>query len=314
MAAGGKMEMRPIGGSRLLCLLIVATALLFSACERGSADKQSDTVQPPSAGTRLVLKNADIVTLDPQQPSADAMVVEGGRIVYLGSEAGLGDYVDADTRVEDLGGRLVLPEFVGSKLPVWALGNRVDLRGAASVADCQQRVAEFMRLHPQRQVIVGEGWEAGIFAAGGPHKGQLDQVTDFYPIVLFSGDRDSVWTNSEGLAAAGINNDTPDPDGGTIARDDTGLATGVLRGAGAVALMRGILPQRRVEDYRAELRALLAEAGRRAGKSGGLAVGRAADFAVLDKNLLRLRLPLADSASAVLWRRYRAGEVVAGAK
>ncbi|WP_346838173.1 amidohydrolase family protein [Microbulbifer sp. SAOS-129_SWC] len=302
------MEMGPIHRSRLLCALMTAVALLLSACERGSPDKAS-TAKP---GAQLVLKNAAIVTLDPQQPQVAAMAVDGGRIVYLGAEDGLGAFVGPNTRIEDLGGRLVLPGFVGATLPAWALGNRVSLHGAASVGDCQQRVAEFMHLHPQRQVFVGEGWQSGIFAAGGPHKDQLDQVSDFYPIVLFSADRKSVWTNSEALAAAGINSDTADPDGGSIARDDSGLAIGVLRGTGAVMLMRNMLPRRSVEDYRAELRALLAGAGRRAADDGSLVVGGAADFAVLDKNLLQL--PVAQSASASLWRRYRAGEVVAGAK
>ncbi|MFC6977372.1 amidohydrolase family protein [Microbulbifer taiwanensis] len=94
-----------------------------------------------------------------------------------------------------------------------------------------------MRDNPELQVIVGKGWDATAFGAVPPHKAQLDQVSDFVPIVLISRDHQSVWTNSEGLAAAGINSDTPDPEGGVIEKDENGLAIGVLRGQGAVKLL-----------------------------------------------------------------------------
>ncbi|WP_193163179.1 amidohydrolase family protein [Microbulbifer hainanensis] len=291
----------------LLYTLIAAAVLALAACGRAGHDGSAEDV---SSGAKLVLKNAYIVTLDPQRPQAAAMALDNGRILYIGAEEGVDKFVGAHTRVEDLQGRLVLPGFVGAQLHAWALGNRVDLRDAASVGDCQQRVAEFMRTHPQRQVIVGQGWNAGIFTAGGPHKDQLDQVSDFYPIVLFSGDRASVWTNSEALAAAGINHDTPNPPGGVIEKDENGLAIGLLREESAMALVEKIIPENTADDYRAELRALLAEAGRRAGKAGSLAVGQWADFTVLDKNLLQL--PLVESTTATVWRRYQRGELVAG--
>ncbi|MFC6633760.1 amidohydrolase family protein [Microbulbifer taiwanensis] len=113
----------------------------------------------------------------------------------------------------------------------------VDLRGGRSAADYVQAVEKFMRDNPELQVIVGKGWDATAFGAVPPHKAQLDQVSDFVPIVLISRDHQSVWTNSEGLAAAGINSDTPDPEGGVIEKDENGLAIGVLRGQGAVKLL-----------------------------------------------------------------------------
>lgn len=119
----------------------------------------------------------------------------------------------------------------------------VDLRSGRSPADYVQALEAFMRDNPNLQVIVGKGWDPAVFGTRAPHKAQLDQVSDFVPIVLISRDRHSIWTNSEGLAAAGINSDTPDPEGGVIERDENGLPTGLLRGKSAVALLEKIIPR-----------------------------------------------------------------------
>ncbi|WP_250461711.1 amidohydrolase family protein [Microbulbifer litoralis] len=118
----------------------------------------------------------------------------------------------------------------------------LDLRGGRTPADYVQAVKKFMRENPDLQVIVGKGWDAAAFGATQPHKAQLDQVSDFVPIVLISRDHKSIWTNSEGLAAAGINTDTPDPPGGTIEKDEGGLPNGLVRGA-AVELLERIIPR-----------------------------------------------------------------------
>lgn len=119
----------------------------------------------------------------------------------------------------------------------------LDLRGGRSPADYVRAVEKFMRDNPDLQVIVGKGWDAAAFGASPPHKAQLDQVSDLIPIVLISRDHHSIWTNSEGLAAAGINSDTPNPEGGVIEKDDNGLAIGLLRGEGAVELLEKIIPR-----------------------------------------------------------------------
>ncbi|MCX2782810.1 amidohydrolase family protein [Microbulbifer thermotolerans] len=119
----------------------------------------------------------------------------------------------------------------------------VDLRAGRSPEDYVRAVADFMRDNPDLQVIVGKGWDAAAFGTARPHKALLDQVSDFVPIVLISRDHMSIWTNSEGLAAAGINSDTPNPEGGVIEKDENGLAIGVLRGRSAVALLEKIIPR-----------------------------------------------------------------------
>ncbi|WP_308364772.1 MULTISPECIES: amidohydrolase family protein [unclassified Microbulbifer] len=118
----------------------------------------------------------------------------------------------------------------------------LDLRGGRSPGDYIEAVKKFIRDNSDLQVIVGKGWDAAAFGEAPPHKAQLDQVNDLIPIVLFSRDHRTIWANSEALAAAGINVDTPNPEGGVIEKADNGLPTGLLRGS-AVQLIEKIIPK-----------------------------------------------------------------------
>jgi len=118
----------------------------------------------------------------------------------------------------------------------------LDLRSGRSPADYIEAVEKFLRDNPDLQIIVGKGWDAAAFGTAPPHKAQLDQVNDLIPIVLFSRDHRIIWANSEALAAAGIDIDTPNPEGGAIEKADNGLPTGLLRGS-AVQLVEKIIPK-----------------------------------------------------------------------
>lgn len=290
---------------RGICFLGLLLAVLAAGCERAernNAERGAGLAPPGSAvpPAELVFRNGYIhtLTLEDGRPAARAMAVRNGRIVFVGSDADVEPYIGPDTQVENLRGKLVLPGFVGDHTPV----RGVDLYSGNGVGDYREAVAKFIREHPDHQVIVGEGWDNTVFAGQPPHKGQLDQVSDTIPIVLFSSDRRSIWANSEALAAAGINNDTPDPPGGVIEKDDTGLAIGVLRGESAMALVEKIIPEKSGdgESQRAEIREIQ--------ESGSLESGKWADFIVLDKK--RSRGPDGDLQKAKVLRTYHRGEPV----
>ena len=59
----------------------------------------------------LIIINADIVTMDPLTPKAEALAVADGRVAALGKTAEIKALAGDGTRVIDAGGRLVLPGF-----------------------------------------------------------------------------------------------------------------------------------------------------------------------------------------------------------
>ncbi len=60
----------------------------------------------------LLVVNARIFTANPQQPFAEALAVEDGRILAVGDEAGLRALADGDSQVVDLGGKRLMPGLI----------------------------------------------------------------------------------------------------------------------------------------------------------------------------------------------------------
>jgi predicted amidohydrolase YtcJ len=65
----------------------------------------------PSDPADVVLRGGIVYTVDRTHPSAEAVAVRDGRIVYVGNSAGASGYVGRDTEVVELNGRMVLPGF-----------------------------------------------------------------------------------------------------------------------------------------------------------------------------------------------------------
>lgn len=122
----------------------------------------------------------------PTHPDATAMAVRGDAVVWLGSdEVGRGQFPKAD--VEDLAGAFVAPGFVDSHIHVSATGltlSGLDLRPAASRAQCLRMIADYAAAHPGRPVW-GHGWDESSWPENAaPGTGDLDAVLGDRPAYL----------------------------------------------------------------------------------------------------------------------------------
>ena len=68
------------------------------------------------ASADLVVTEARIYTAAADHRYAEALAVSGGRLVYVGSKSGAGEWIGPATRVESLHGKLVLPGIIDSHI------------------------------------------------------------------------------------------------------------------------------------------------------------------------------------------------------
>jgi predicted amidohydrolase YtcJ len=210
-------------------LLMLATTL--AGCAQDDAGK-SDGQKPGMAD--LALRGGAIYTVDGARSWAQTIAIDDGRIVYVGTDAGAGDYIGPETQVVDLKGRMVVPGFQDVHIHPISGGieaNGCDLNAAANVEEYVATIKKYAEEHPNDTWIKGGGWSMAAFGPGAlARKELIDAVVPDRPVILWSRDGHTTWVNSKALEAAGITRDTPDPPDGRIDRDPkTGEAVGSLQ-------------------------------------------------------------------------------------
>jgi len=164
-------------------------------------------------------------------PDAEAVAVADGRIVFVGTTADAQSHIGDTTRVIDVGGAVVLPGLVDSHAHIQELGRdevQVNLVGVQTEEEAITRVVVRATDFAPGEWIIGWGWDEGAWANRYPTQSLLSERFPDNPVVLRSLHGFAVWTNSLALVEAGIDRNTPDPDGGRILRDNSGDPTGVL--------------------------------------------------------------------------------------
>jgi predicted amidohydrolase YtcJ len=191
-------------------------------------------VKSPVKAADLVLVNGNIVTVDKDNPRAEALAVQGDTIIAVGSKKEVTRYIDEKaTKIIDLQGKLALPGFNDSHVHFISGGHAfmsVSLDGVTSLAEIQQRVRERVRDKNEGEWITGGGWDQEILPGKRwPTKELLDEVAPDNPVALNRICGACTLVNSYVLRISGITKDTPNPPGGVIVKDPgTGEPTGIL--------------------------------------------------------------------------------------
>lgn len=187
----------------------------------------------------LVLTHGKIVTLDDAVPTAEALAIRGGKVVAVGTDAEIEPYVGEGTEVLDLQGRLATPGFIeghGHFLGMGLAKMQLDLMGTTSWRQIVDLVAARAAEVEPGAWIEGRGWhqdkwetvpEPGV--EGLPVHDSLSAVSPDNPVVLRHASGHASFANAKAMELAGIDRDTPDPEGGEIVRDADGEPIGAFR-------------------------------------------------------------------------------------
>lgn len=192
-------------------------------------------------------------------PSAEALAIKDGRIIFMGTSGEAGFYKGKSTRVIDLQGATVVPGLVDSHTHVGELaGNlaKVNLVGIKTEAEAVALVAERAKQVPPGGWIVGFGWDEGAWAAHYPTMRLLSEKVPNHPVYLRGLHGFAAWGNRLGFERAGITGATPNPVGGVVVKDARGEPTGLLLNQ-AVPLLDQAVPRPTAAEAAAQLRLAL---------------------------------------------------------
>lgn len=194
----------------------------------------------PRALADLVVRHANVHTMDEKLPRASALAVQGDRILWVGDENAATQFIGEKTRVLDAGGRLLLPGFIDSHFHV-GLGAdpNVERITGKSPKQIQAQVKAFADKRQDLKWIEMDGWNYSAFPEGGlPTAADLKGLTGGRPAFLVAYDYHTVWLNQEALTAFGITRATRSVTFAEAVQRDakTGEPTGILIGFGSAGL------------------------------------------------------------------------------
>ncbi|HEY8563437.1 MAG TPA: amidohydrolase [Pyrinomonadaceae bacterium] len=179
----------------------------------------------------LLLFNGKVFTADEKYSIAEAVAVDGEKIVAVGATRDLrGKY--AATKEIDLQGKLVTPGFNDAHVHFFrgALSLlTVVLTETKTLAEAQAKIAAKVKEVKPGEWIVGRGWDHTVWKQDFPTRKDLDQIAPDNPVYLVRVDGHVAWANTKALELAKIDKATKAPEGGEIERDASGEATGILK-------------------------------------------------------------------------------------
>lgn len=212
----------------------------------GPRTRLSAPVRPARAHADLLVVGR-VVTMDPSQPTAGALAVQDGRILAIGDLSALEGLRGPATEVLPLGDGVAFPGFVEPHMHLWVsalLEGWVDCSPLVEPS-FDGVIARLQAAGPNRGPwTVGSGFDPSRLP-GEPTltRDLLDAAVPDRPVFVFNASLHYAYVNSAALAAAGIEEDHPDPPGGgTFGRSD-GRLNGILGELPAITRVMAALPR-----------------------------------------------------------------------
>ena len=207
-------------------MVLLSLTLLLSC-----AEQQSTTAD-------TIIVNAVVYTVDPNQPSAEAVAIKDGKILAVGTNAAIEKYKGSNTESIDAGGKFLMPGFIEGHGHIHGLGAsliNLDLMNVKNWEEVVQLVAKAAAKAKPGDWIIGRGWHQEKWDhapqpnhMGYPYQISLDSVSPQNPVLLSHASGHSVYANTKAFETAQINTATADPLGGSIVKDKKGTLVGVL--------------------------------------------------------------------------------------
>lgn len=206
---------------------LFVSLLLLTGCSKQKAD--------------LIIYNGKIYTVNDKFEMAEAMAVQDGKIIGVGTTENIRKQFTANEEV-DVKGKAVYPGFIDAHAHFFGYGQSLqsaDLKETKSWDEVLTRITEFAKTHPDGWLI-GRGWDQNDWANKQfPNKEKLDQLFPGRPVLLERIDGHAAIVNQKALDEAGVSKSFALTGGDIVEKN--GKLTGLLID-NAVGLVQNKIP------------------------------------------------------------------------
>ncbi len=217
---------------------VVALAAIYSAMTAKGSKEQAEVhtssaeenIKPPIAEHADVLVLGNVITMDENNPSAEAVAISEDKILYVGTAEGAKSFCDEQTVTYDYGANSVYPGFLEAHCHPGGAGFKMTgtarLSTENSLEECVQIMKEYMDANPDAEIYRGSGFMEKDMK---PHASMLDAICPDKVMLVSSADGHSMWINTKAMETYGINQEAIDKWGTDCVRvDENGKPTGYI--------------------------------------------------------------------------------------
>ena len=245
MSAFKYFLMALILGSLIACSEEAPLAVGSEGSDSVAENSEAATEPALTGSADWILTNGQILTVDEDFTTVQAMAIEDGRIIATGADAEVMGYAGSNTQYTDLAGQTVIPGLIDNHMHFVRATKHwyrmVRWEGVTSREEAVEMLRERSAQLPEGEWLMVLGGfifqqfqdDTTIFT-----RQELDEIAPDRPIYIQEG-YSRAFANSAALAAAGVTKDIPN-DG--LVKDEEGELTGELRGGGAYGLVDRHIP------------------------------------------------------------------------
>lgn len=192
--------------------------------------------RPDSVPDKIILGGI-VRTMNPLQPTAQAIAIRSGRISAIGSRAEITALKGTGTEVLEAGGGTILPGFIDPHVHIVMgamLSTFVDVRALVcdTIDDVMQKLKAAAARSQPGEWIMARGFDPSLCKGNANiTRHDLDRVAPANPVFMLNASGHLAYVNSKAIELAGVTEQTPDPGaGGHYNKGTDGKLTGVLAG------------------------------------------------------------------------------------
>ncbi|RUX77318.1 MULTISPECIES: amidohydrolase [unclassified Mesorhizobium] len=180
----------------------------------------------------LIVISGRVLTIDDDNPTAEAVAVKDGAIIAIGSRASIEEFKGPATKVIDAKGGSVLPGFIEAHMHLFSGGAELahlQLTGIHGFEALQKAIRDYAPTRPDAKMLVGQGVDYTVLGSERVTRHHLDAILPDRPFCMAAPDHHTMWANTKALEMAGILQGRMLGPGNEIVMGDDGLAAGELR-------------------------------------------------------------------------------------
>ncbi len=235
-----------------LLLPLILVAFVYSCSGPGNES---------SVSADYIIHGGPIYTVgDIENP--EAVAVKADSILFVGSKSEAMSFASDASQIIDLQGKTLIPGLIDGHAHIMGVGYNllnVDLRDARSYDEVVAMVEERAKTIPEGQWILGRGWHQDKWdehpegmMKGFPTHDLLSERVPNHPVWLRHASGHAALGNAKAMEMAGIDGDSPQPDGGEIFMGLSNQPTGIFNET-AQGLVGSVIPESTPESDRQAL-------------------------------------------------------------